>query len=253
MRPPNNGFYKVLNSDDLLLHNQIVLYWNSSSTRNFAPSSHRATTHSPSVCPGVTIRPAGRYVRRFLSDGAVYFWLLHARATITCPSNQPAPSPEEFQVTFEQWLDSSTPGSKSVETEEAYDRGDSFYLPGHKTPETVTLNCDDTAVRRQVSVNLTDRLRILRITWKFFPSLQPPRSGLRDSSAARPLSEEGITAKTPPNLRDPDLLDRPTAGPRSPPLPSITLPPGYSVRIQITSRLHFGGNFSLARSEWCLN
>uniref|UniRef100_A0A0V0J8Y9 Uncharacterized protein n=2 Tax=Schistocephalus solidus TaxID=70667 RepID=A0A0V0J8Y9_SCHSO len=258
MRPPNNGFYKVLNSDDLLLHNQIVLYWNSSSTRNSAPSSHRASTHSPSVCPGVTIRPAGRYVRRFLSDGAVYFWLLHAQATITCPAQQPTPSAEEFQITFEQWLDSSAPGSKSVETEEAYDRGDSFYLPDHYIPETVNLSCDDTGRGPQVHVNLTDRLRILRIKWKFFPSLQP-QSALRELLTARPPSD-GIS-RTPPNLPDPDLLDRATTASAAPPsqLSLLMLPPGFNVRIQITSRLHFGGNFSLARKRelcdlygfWC--
>ncbi|VDL96233.1 unnamed protein product [Schistocephalus solidus] len=79
----------------------------------------------------------------------VYFWLLHAQATITCPAQQPTPSAEEFQITFEQWLDSSAPGSKSVETEEAYDRGDSFYLPDHyaesRTPEMWSAQVVDAA------------------------------------------------------------------------------------------------------------
>ena len=64
-------FYKNSNSDDLLLHNQIVLYWNVSSAYNFAisPKTHRPFNRV--VCPGVSIRPAGRYVTNYLSDGAV--------------------------------------------------------------------------------------------------------------------------------------------------------------------------------------
>ncbi|VDK71472.1 unnamed protein product [Dibothriocephalus latus] len=148
--------------------------------------------------------------------------------------------------------------SQSCKKPELVDRTDRIQVAGYAltqnkpphpfTPETVNLSCEDSGARAgQVHVNLTDRLRILRIKWKFFPSLQPrPRTPARDSLTS---AAEGIATRAPPNLPDPDLRNRATTTP--PPLPSlppITLPPGYGVRIQITSRLHFGGNFSLART-----
>lgn len=65
------GFHKSSYSDDLLLRNQIVLYWNASAAYNFAASPKNHGSSSQVVCSGVSVRPAGRYVRRHLADGAV--------------------------------------------------------------------------------------------------------------------------------------------------------------------------------------
>ena len=70
-RSASGEFYKNSNSDDLLLHNQIVLYWNVSAAYNFSSSPKTHRSFSRVVCPGVSVRPAGRYVRHYLSDGMV--------------------------------------------------------------------------------------------------------------------------------------------------------------------------------------
>ena len=61
----------------------------------------------------------------------VYFWLLHVRASIECPSRR-APSPEDFQLRLIQLIDRSEAGSSRSEADEAYERGDSFHFPGLK-------------------------------------------------------------------------------------------------------------------------
>uniref|UniRef100_A0A5K3F739 Secreted protein n=3 Tax=Mesocestoides corti TaxID=53468 RepID=A0A5K3F739_MESCO len=219
-RVASSGFIKTSNSDDLLLHNQIVLYWNVSAMRSFAVASksHRV------VCPGVSVRPAGRYVRRFLTDGAVYFWLLHVRASIECPRGR-SPSEDEFHLRLVQWNDHSETGTARPEADDIYDRGDSFHLPGHKEPENLTLSCSSP----QRSITLRGRLRLLVVSWAIYPSRFPEVAVSNATSSARLLA--GLK----------------------------TLAPELKLRVQITSRLHFDGDFSRTRRRelcefygfWC--
>ncbi|KAL5967814.1 hypothetical protein TSMEX_004452 [Taenia solium] len=224
-RSSGGSFYKNSNSDDLLLHNQIVLYWNVSAAYDFTASQKTHRTFGRVVCPGVSVRPAGRYVRHYLMDGAVYFWLLHVRASIDCPSRRP-PRSDDFQLRLSQWIDRSEAESSHTEAEEAYERGDSFHLSGHKEPENLTLSCSSP----QRSVTLQGRLRLLVVSWDIFPS--------RFSSQS---DNETLTSTN-------QLLGG-----------FKTLPADLKIRVQITSRLHFDGNLSQSRRRqlcefygfWC--
>ncbi|KAM3174367.1 hypothetical protein ACTXT7_010680 [Hymenolepis weldensis] len=135
---PNSSYYcgrspskTFLKNDDLLLHNQIVLYFNASAAYNLTAFPRHPRYFSRVVCPGVSIRPPGRYVQNRVENGTVYFWLLHVRASIECPSRRP-PSYEDFQLRLLQWIARSEADSSRNDIEEAYERGDSSHLPGHK-------------------------------------------------------------------------------------------------------------------------
>nr|CDS22372.1 hypothetical protein EgrG_000357700 [Echinococcus granulosus] len=217
-RSSGDGYYKNSNSDDLLLRNQIVPYWNVLAAYNFTEASKTHRPFNRVVCPGVSVRPAGRYVRHYLMDGAVYFWLLHVRASIECPSRRP-PRSDDFELRLSQWIDRSEAESSRNEAEEAYERGDSFYLPGHKEPENLTLSCSSP----HRSVTLQGRLRLLVVSWAIFPSR---------------LSSQ---------------LDKGTLTPTDELLGGFKgLPADLKIRVQITSRLHFDGQFSpFRRRQLC--
>ncbi|EUB58344.1 hypothetical protein EGR_06751 [Echinococcus granulosus] len=55
-----DGFYKTSNSGGLLLHEQIILYWNVPVAYNCRAARHTHRVFSQVVCAGVSVRPAGR-------------------------------------------------------------------------------------------------------------------------------------------------------------------------------------------------
>ncbi|VDO08763.1 unnamed protein product [Rodentolepis nana] len=229
---PNSSYYcgrspskTFLKNDDLLLHNQIVLYFNASAAYNLTAFRRHPRYFTRVVCPGVSIKPSGRYVQNRVDNGTVYFWLLHVRASLECPSRQ-APSSADFQLRLIQWIARSGADYSPNDIEEAYDRGDSSHLPGLKESESLSLSCTSP----QRNITLQDRVRDLKVSWAIYPDRFPVQS-------------ENETQETTNQF---------LAGFKD-------IPPDLKIRIQITSRLHFGGNFSLSRKRqlcelygyWC--
>ncbi|KAL5105709.1 hypothetical protein TcWFU_002609 [Taenia crassiceps] len=247
-RPSGGSFYKNSNSDDLLLHNQIVLYWDVSAAYNFTATAKTHRTFGRVVCPGVSVRPAGRYVRHYLMDGAVYFWLLHVRASIECPSRR-SPRSDDFQLRLSQWIDRSRPRALTLRLRRPTNAATLFtfldinclcvrpsiHIPSElyqqlsstkREPENLTLSCSSP----QRIVTLQGRLRLLVVSWDIFPS--------------RFCSQSDKETLTSTNQLLTGLK---------------TLPADLKVRVQITSRLHFDGELSQSRRRqlcefygfWC--
>ncbi|KAM3174368.1 hypothetical protein ACTXT7_010681 [Hymenolepis weldensis] len=82
--------------------------------------------------------------------------------------------------------------------------------------ESLSLSCTSS----QRSITLRDRVRDLKVSWDIYPNRFPAQSENETKEAT--------------NLFLAGFKD---------------IPPELKIRIQITSRLHFGGNLSPARSE----
>ncbi|TGZ59594.1 hypothetical protein CRM22_008988 [Opisthorchis felineus] len=211
--------------DDIVLHEQLVMMWPGNVVEPLNNNYSLPTRSLFGACSGILIRPSGRFVQRTLTEGMVSFWLLRAEATLTCSRNIRVLN--NYFIKIDQWMEPHpwTGGPWISGGTTSHDQESTHPIIYNAVPDkSLQLNCSDG--KQVVAAHISGYVRRVKVTWNLRGALaasQSPSASLENSSTAENLQ-----------------------GPQQPP---ELLSPELSVRIRITSRMLFHGNFSSERQR----
>ncbi|OON17756.1 hypothetical protein X801_06403, partial [Opisthorchis viverrini] len=211
--------------DDIVLHEQLVMMWPGNAVEPLNSNYSLPTRSLFGACSGILIRPSGRFVQRTLAEGMVSFWLLRAEATLTCSRDIRVLN--NYSIKIDQWMEphpwAGGPWISGGST--SHDQESTHPIIYNAVPDkSLQLNCSDG--KQVVAAHISGYVRRVKVTWNL-------RGALVASHSPSESVENGSTAE--------DLQ-----GPQQPP---ELLSPELNVRIRITSRMLFHGNFSSERKR----
>ncbi|KAA0185248.1 hypothetical protein FBUS_05096 [Fasciolopsis buskii] len=235
-------------ADDVSLHEQLVLTWphppGPRLLKNVAEPLDRLYLKA---CPGLLVRPSGRYVQRTLPKGLVSFWLLRAVITLQCPPV--SIKSDAYYVHIDQWIETSTLGMFSESTGSLPVQNDLdsmrpiIYSP--QPDRSVRLDCSQSK-NYVATYQLMGYVRRVRLSWSFSGALLPPQPTSTSSVEQSKTNTSDLSATdrsvTPRNVTS-------WTYPMEPYSTYRLLHPDFGVLIRITSRMLFQGNFSLERKR----